>query len=122
VVDKKEFMKASIFISKDMLQLLSDFLDGGDMEEDDDNNSDVLHHLLTGRGPVMDELSVCSVPAGSLLSSTQDLAVAGSSCITPSLRLGKPPAPATVTSGAYLEDTVMQTNSTGSVQGRGLVI
>jgi hypothetical protein len=94
------------------------------MEDDvDDNNSDALHHLLTGRGPVMDELSVCSVPAGSLLSSTQDLAVAGSSCVTPStLRLGKPSAPATVTSGAYLEDSSVQTISTRSVQGRGLFI
>jgi hypothetical protein len=79
-------------------------------DDDDDDNSDALHHLLTGRGPVMDELSICSVPAGSLLSSTQDLAVAGSSCRTP----------ATVTSGAYLEDSSVQPTSTRSVQGMGL--
>jgi hypothetical protein len=96
-----------------------DILEGSAADDDDeDDSSNALNLLLTGRGPVTDELSICSVPAGSLLSSTQDMAVAGSSCITPSsLQLGRPTAPATVTSGAYLEEHAVQTISTDSIQG-----
>jgi hypothetical protein len=96
--------------------LLTDNPEDGD-EVDEDTSTANLELLLTGRGPVVDELSTSSVPAGSLFSSTKDFAVAGPSRVTPSLRLGQPTPSATVTSGTYLEYPAMPTTSDGMVSG-----
>ncbi len=72
--------------------------------------------LLTGRGPVTDEMSTCSVATGSLMSSSQDTAVAGPSRVTPTvLRLPRPGVSATVTSGVYLNDLARETSTSGEV-------
>jgi hypothetical protein len=57
----------------------------GNSDNDDemDNSAFELNVLLTGQGPVLDELSECSVPVGSLMSSSKDSAIAGPSCIAP---------------------------------------
>ncbi len=57
----------NIFPSCSKYFMSSDILEGGGDTEDDKNSSGAaLELLLTGRGPVLDELSVCSVPAGSV--------------------------------------------------------
>ncbi len=64
----------------------------------EDDDQDVLSQLITGQDPVVDELSIVSVPTGSLLSSQSDKAVGGLSHVTPlSTQLGRPSSSATVT-------------------------
>jgi hypothetical protein len=90
--------------------------------DSDDNNgtssfSATSTLLLTDRGPISDELSKVLVPAGSLMSSSQDTADARPSRVTPPsvLRLPRPGVPATVTSGAYIRDSAHQSYIRGGV-------